>query len=254
LAALDWLVRRPIAHRGYHDRAAGRVENTLAAARAAIAHDFAIECDLQVTVDGHAVVFHDDHLERLTDGHGPIRALDLAGVRRLTLRDAGEPVPTLAELLEVTAGRVPLVIEMKSPWNGDRSLEKAAAPLLAGYEGPVAVMSFDPDSMRAMRRLLPTMPRGLTADAFRPDPEMPPFNAWQRFRLANLLAAPAVGASFVSYGISDLPALAPALARRLGLRLITWTIRTPADLAKAGRYTEQITFEGFDPDRPPAPG
>ena len=78
MAALDWLVRRPIAHRGYHDRAAGRVENTLAAARAAIARDFAIECDLQVTSDGHAVVFHDDRLERLTDGRGPIRALDLA--------------------------------------------------------------------------------------------------------------------------------------------------------------------------------
>ena len=148
------------------------------------------------TSDGHAVVFHDDRLERLTDGRGPVRALDLAAVRALTLRDAGEPIPTLAELLDATAGRVPLIIEMKSPWNGDRSLEKAAAPLLAAYAGPAAVMSFDPDSMRAMRALLPAMPRGLTADAFRPDPEMPAFTAWQRFRLASLLAAPSVGASF----------------------------------------------------------
>lgn len=247
--ALDWLVRRPIAHRGYHRRGAGRVENTLAAARAAMAHDFAIECDLQVTSDGHAVVFHDDHLERLTDGRGPIRALSLAEVRRLTLRDAGEPIPTLAELLDTVAGRVPLVIEMKSPWNGDRRLERAAAPLLAAYRGPAAVMSFDPDSMRAMRGLLPSMPRGLTADAFRPDPEMPAFDAWQRYRLSHLLAATEVGASFVSYGISDLPALAPALALARGLRLITWTIRTRAELAKARRWTEQITFEGFDPDR-----
>jgi glycerophosphoryl diester phosphodiesterase len=248
LAALDWLVRRPIAHRGYHDRAAGRIENTLAAAEAAIERDFAIECDLQVTTDGHPVVFHDDRLERLTDGKGPIRALSLTEVRSLALHGTAERIPTLAELLETTAGRVPLVIEMKSPWNGDRRLEQAAAPLLGGYRGPAAVMSFDPDSMRAMRELLPAMPRGLTADAFRPDPEMPPFTAWQRFRLRNLLAAPAVKASFVSYGISDLPALAPALIRRLGLRLITWTIRTPAELAKAKRYAEQITFEGFDPD------
>jgi glycerophosphoryl diester phosphodiesterase len=249
LAAPDWLVRRPIAHRGYHDRAAGRVENTLAAARAAVAHDFAIECDLQVTTDGEPIVFHDDRLERLTDGKGPIRALSLKEVRALRLRGAGEPVPRLAELLDTVAGRVPLVIEMKSPWNGDRRLERAAAPLLAAYRGPAAVMSFDPDSMRAMRDLLPTVPRGLTADAFRPDPEMPVFTDWERYRLSHLLAAPEVGASFVSYGISDLPTLAPALARRRGLRLITWTIRTRAERAKAKRYTDQITFEGFDPDK-----
>jgi glycerophosphoryl diester phosphodiesterase len=158
-------------------------------------------------------------------------------------------VPTLAELLETVAGRVPLVIEMKSPWNGDRSLEKAAAPLLAAYRGPAAVMSFDPDSVRAMRDLLPLVPRGLTADAFRPDPEMPRFTAWERFRLSHLFAAPEVKAGFVSYGIGDLPALAPALVRRRGLKLITWTIRTRAELAKARLYTDQITFEGFDPDR-----
>ena len=246
--ALDWLVRRPIAHRGYHDRTAGRLENTLSAARAAVAHDFAIECDLQVTADGHAVVFRDDHLERLTDGKGPIRALTLAEVRALRLNGTTERIPTLAELLETVAGRVPLVIEMKSPWNGDHRLEAAAAPLLAAYRGPAAVMSFDPDSMRAMRELLPAMPRGLTADAFRPDPEMPAFTDWQRYRLSHLLAATEVKASFVSYGIADLPALAPALALARGLRLITWTIRSRAQLAKAYRWTEQVTFEGFDPD------
>lgn len=247
--ALDWLVSRPIAHRGYHDRTAGRVENTLSAARAAIVHDFAIECDLQVTADNQVVVFHDDHLERLTDGRGAIRALPLSALRRLRLKGTGDRIPTLAEFLATVAGRVPLVIEMKSAWNGDRRLERAAAPILAAYRGPAAVMSFDPDSMRAMRALLPALPRGLTADAFRPDPEMPRLDDWQRYRLSHLLAAGEVGARFVSYGISDLPSLAPALALARGLRLITWTIRTRAELARARRWTEQITFEGFDPDR-----
>ncbi len=70
---LDWLTARPIAHRGYHDRAQRRIENTLPAAEAAIAHNFAIECDLQATADGRVVVFHDDVLDRLTEPTGPGR-------------------------------------------------------------------------------------------------------------------------------------------------------------------------------------
>ena len=66
MSAPEWLVARPIAHRGLHDPAAGLIENTLAAADAAIAGGYAIECDVQDTADGEAVVFHDFTLDRLT--------------------------------------------------------------------------------------------------------------------------------------------------------------------------------------------
>jgi glycerophosphoryl diester phosphodiesterase len=244
-----WLTARPIAHRGYHDRAAGRIENTLAAAEAAVARNFAIECDVQLTADERVVVFHDDLLDRLTEASGPVRGRSLAELKQLRLGDADARIATLEELLDFVGGRVPLVIEMKSAWDGNRRLEAKAAPLIAQYRGPVAVMSFDPDSMRAVRRQTPEVPRGLIADRFNQAPEGSLLSPLRRFALRNLLAAADVRPEFISYGIEALPAVAPALLRRLfGVTVITWTVRTAAERATAALYADQITFEGFDPD------
>jgi glycerophosphoryl diester phosphodiesterase len=248
MAGLDWLTARPIAHRGYHDAAKGRIENTLSAVRAAVDRGFAIECDLQVTADGEAIAFHDDMLDRLTDAHGAVGDRVLAELKGVRLRGTEDRIPTLGELLETVGGRAPLVIELKSRWNGDRRLERAVAPILTGYRGRAAAMSFDPASMRAMRRLAPDLPRGLVADHFDDGPNWGHLSALRRFALRNLLAAASVAPAFVSYGIHALPAPAPLLLHRLGLPLITWTIRTEAQRAKARRYADQITFEGFDPD------
>ena len=248
MSALDWLTARPIAHRGYHDRAARRIENTLPAAEAAIAHNFAIECDLQPTADGRVVVFHDDVLDRLAEATGPVGLHTLAELRAVRLHDTDAGIPTLEELLDLVDGRVPLIIEMKSQWNGDRRLEQAAAPILTDYSGPAAVMSFDPLSMLAMRGLSPSLPRGMTADGFPNGPDWGHLPWPARFALHHLLGAAIVWPHFVSFGISDLPANAPLMLRHLGIPLICWTIRTPADRKKARLYTDQITFEGFDPD------
>ncbi len=248
MSNLDWLTARPIAHRGYHDRAAGRIENTLPAAEAAIAHNFAIECDLQPTADGRVVVFHDDELDRLTTGTGPVRTRTLADLKAVPLRDSTARIPTLEELLDLVDGRVPLVIELKSRWDGDRRLERTVAPILADYSGSAAVMSFDPRSMIAMRQLAPSLPRGMIADRFAGGDDWGHLSRPARFALRHLLAASVVWPHFVSFGIDDLPANAPLLLRHLGLPLITWTVRTPADWEKARAYTDQITFEGFDPD------
>ena len=167
---------------GYHDRSAGRIENTLPAAEAAIAENFAIECDLQLTADGEAVVFHDDTLEQLTEAAaGPVRTRTLAELKAMALRDTGVRIPTFSELLALIDGRVPLVAELKSDWSGDRRLEERAAAVLSAYRGRVAVMSFDPNSMRAMKRLAPHLPRGLTADAFADGPDWGHLSALRRF-------------------------------------------------------------------------
>ena len=83
-------------------------------------------------------------LDRLTEATGPVGARTLAELRAVRLHDTDAGIPTLEELLDLVDGRVPLVIEMKSQWTGDRRLEKAVAPILADYAGPAAVMSFDP--------------------------------------------------------------------------------------------------------------
>lgn len=247
MAGLDWLTARPVAHRGFHDRAAGRIENTLTAARAAAAGGFAVECDLQLSTDGNAVVFHDDTLERLTDAVGRVDQKSLAELKAATLKDTGDRIPTLEELLDTIAGRVPLVVELKSHWTGDRRLEQQVARTIAGYAGPLAVMSFDPDSMKAMKSLAPTLPRGLVADRFTRS-DYPGLSSARRFALRHLVAAPHVGARFIAYDVKSLPASAPLLCRHLGLPLLTWTVRSEDDRAVARRYADQMIFEGFDPE------
>jgi glycerophosphoryl diester phosphodiesterase len=248
MPAPAWLTARPIAHRGYHDAAARRIENTLPAAEAAIAHNFAIECDLQRTSDDRVVVFHDDTLDRLTNLTGEIEHKTLAEVRGARFKDSDAVIPTLDELLDLVDGRVPLVVEFKSSFRGDRRLEAAAATSLTSYAGPAAVMSFDPASMMAMRRLTPSLPRGMLGDRFTAA-DWPMLSAPQRWTYASFAMAPLVMPSFVSFDVHALPASAPlALRHFLRVPLLTWTVRTPADRTIAKAWADQITFEGFDPD------
>jgi glycerophosphoryl diester phosphodiesterase len=247
MAAPSWLTARPIAHRGYHDAATGRMENTLPAAEAAIERGFAIECDLQSTADGEVVVFHDDTLERLTDQTGAVAQAPLSTIRRAHFKNGDAHVPTLEELLDLIDGRVPLLIELKSRFDGDRRLEAATAAILASYSGPLATMSFDPASMIAMRRLAPTLPRGLLAERFLASdwPDMPLAG-----RLASrwLVAAPVVLPNFLAYDVNALPASAPlALKHFFRLPLIVWTVKTPEHRAVARAWADQMIFEGFDP-------
>lgn len=127
--------RRPaiIAHRGFSARAP---ENTLAALELAIAAGAdMVEIDVGFSADLAPVVIHDDTLERTTvGGRGPVRAARLAELRALDAgswfapRFAGERIPLLEEVLELTRGRIPLNVEIK----GD-SVEPAEGP--AGMAG-----------------------------------------------------------------------------------------------------------------------
>ena len=246
MAGLDWLCARPIAHRGYHRDDAPPIENTLAAA-AAIERGFSIECDVQCTADDTVVVFHDDTLDRITTASGRVDRSDLADLRAARFKNGEAGIPTLAVLLDLVDGRVPLVIELKSQWTNDRRLEVSVARILSTYTGPVAVMSFEPASLVAMRRLAPNLPRGLIAEGFA-KADVPIASAASRAAMRHLLWARYVLPDFVAYDVAGLPASAP-LARRhfSGLPLLTWTVRDAADRATARQWADQIIFEGFDP-------
>jgi glycerophosphoryl diester phosphodiesterase len=243
----DWLTARPVAHRGYHDPAKGRIEN-ISAVAAAVARRFAVEVDLQLSADGEIVVFHDDTLDRLTEASGRVDRLSLAALRAARFRDSNQQIPTLDEVLEEVGGRVPLFLELKSNWNFDRRLEEAVAKMLASYVGPIAVMSFDPFAVRAIRRLIPHMPSGLVAGHF-VSTEEHPVPAHYLFAFRHLLAASFALPYFIAYDVSYLPASAPLMIRHaFGLPLLTWTVRTEAERQVASRWADQIIFEGFDPD------
>jgi glycerophosphoryl diester phosphodiesterase len=246
MAGLDWLIERPVAHRGLHG--GGLIENSLGAARAAVDAGYAIEVDLQLSADNEVIVFHDDTLDRLTDATGPLSARTLAELKQVALRGSNERIPTLQELLSLVAGRTPLVLELKSEWNGDERLPARMAKVLTGYSGPVAGMSFDPDILVALRKYAPALPRGIVAERYYDDPEWRALTGAQKFSLGNLLHLARTRPHFVAYYIRDLPAFAPLVARNvLGMKLLTWTVRSDEDRHKARRWRAQMIFEGFRP-------
>lgn len=241
-----WLIARPIAHRGLHDAARGVIENTAGAIDAAIAGRYGIEVDLQISSDGEAMVHHDDALGRLTDGDGRLAEMSAAELKRVPFRASAERMLTLPELLERVGGRVALVLELKSRFDGDDRLVARVAKTLAAYAGPVAAMSFDPVMIAALRRIAPRLRRGIVAE--RRFAELPPRSAaWRRPALAHLLHAPMTRPDFVAYRVDDLPAPATRVARLLGLPILTWTVRTAAQRQQAASAADQMIFEGFRP-------
>lgn len=242
MPGLDWLTARPVAHRGLHDAAAGIVENTPSAFSAAVAGRYSIECDLQVSADGEAMVFHDDTLERLTERQGALALLTAAELKTVAFKDTSDRMMSLGELCDLVAGRVTLVLEVKSHFTGDLRLTDRVAAIVQGYAGPVAAMSFDPGVIGRLRVAAPGLPRGLVAQS-RPDPEVPSGDSI-RYALAALRARP----HFLAWSIRDLTSIWPLLGRwGFGLPLLTWTIRTEADRLRAGRWADQMIFEGFRP-------
>jgi len=164
MRAPDWLTARPVAHRGLHDISRGIVENMPGAVRAAIAGNFSIEIDIQLSADGEAMVHHDHALGRLTDATGPLVAKSAAELKAITFKDTPERMMSLSDLCALVAGRVPLVIEVKSHFDGDRKLVTRMAEVLAAYKGPAVGMSFDPDHVVALREIIPSRPRGIVAE------------------------------------------------------------------------------------------
>lgn len=244
-------LRLPVAHRGYHG--AGAPENSLAAMRAAIAAGYAIECDIQPSADGVPMVFHDYDLRRLTGHPGKINTRSAEDLRKTVLLGGDEGIPTLTEALDLVAGRVPLLIEIKDQDGGmgptDGALEAAAAQIVAGYAGPVAVMSFNPHAIEAFRKGAPGVTVGLTTSAYGPD--WTALTPAIRDRLRGIPDYDRLGCAFVSHEAADLHAPRIAALKAQGAAILCWTIRSPEAEAKAREVAVNVTFENY-PARIPA--
>jgi glycerophosphoryl diester phosphodiesterase len=248
MRAPAWLTARPVAHRGLHDISRGIVENMPGAVQAAIARNFAIEVDIQLTADGEAMVHHDDALGRLNEGSGALLQKTAAELKAVKFRDTGEHMMSLAELCTLVAGRVPLVIEVKSHFDGDRKLVRRMAEVLSSYSGPVVGMSFDPDQVLALRQIAPDLPRGIVAQRDYDDDYWKKLTKEQRNSMLYLRHGLRTEPHFVAYWVNQLPAPAPWIARNIfGCPLLTWTVRTPEQRQRAARYADQMIFEGFVP-------
>jgi glycerophosphoryl diester phosphodiesterase len=246
--APDWLTARPVAHRGLHDLSRGIVENMPGAMQAAIDGNFSIEVDLQLTADGEAMVHHDDDLGRLTEGSGALLGMTSNQLRAVRFKNTAERMMSLGDLCALVQGRVPLVIEVKSHFDGDRKLVARMTEVLAGYSGPAVGMSFDPDQVLALREKMPELPRGVIAQRDYDDDDWKELTPEQRAGMLYLRHAFRTRPHFVAFWVNQLPAPAPWIARNIfGLPLLTWTVRTPEQRERAARYADQMIFEGFVP-------
>ena len=226
------LIALPFAHRGLHGP--DRLENSRAAFEAAITAGHGIELDVQVSRDGHALVIHDYQLDRLTEGIGPICGMVAAELERIRLKDSPETIPTLREVLKLIGGHVPLLIEVKSPGRRVDALSGDVAGALHEYEGPVAVMSFNPEIGRWFAHYAPEVLRGLVVT-----------EAGRKWRgaLTRRLALWRSSPDFLAYDIRDLPSRFAARQRARGLPVLTWTCRGEADRARAALHADQIIYE-----------
>jgi glycerophosphoryl diester phosphodiesterase len=246
--APDWLTARPIAHRGLHSKQTGLLENTPAAAEAAIAKAYAIECDVQCTKDGEAVVFHDFTLDRLMRAEGRVDAFTAYELGRLAYRESDQRIVSLADFLAHVGSRTPVIISIKSRCNGDMRVADRALATVASYPGPVCLKSFDPAVLVHLRGAGAACPVGLVAQAHYEEEEWADLSQERRTAFVDRRDFPLARPDFLSWNLSDLPHAVPMLCREgVGMPVMTWTVRSQEDLMRGRAWADQIVFEGFEP-------
>ncbi len=212
----SWLVAKPIAHRGLHDKAQGIIENTLAAAEAAIVHGFpdrmrrAAHRRWRSRRVPRFRPCPPDRCGRPRDRpqtRGPHRASPSRGSTK------GDRIPSLQGFLSQIAKRVPLVIEIKSKFDGDLRLTKRVCEILADYHGPFVVKSFDPVIVEALRTLAPHVTRGIIGELHYASKTDSILSPELKHRLANLLHFNESQPQFISWKVHDLPCAAPFLCK-----------------------------------------
>ncbi len=239
---------RPLAHRGYHDRSLGIPENSRSAFEAAVDTGYGIELDVQFSADGEAMVFHDFTLDRLTVETGYVRRRRRSELEAVHLVGSAETIPALEEVLALVAGRVPVLVEIKTPRKAGMdamgSLARAVARAMKPYDGPIAVMSFSPNAVDAFAAAAPRVPRGLTTCAFRSE-DWPDTPYSELARLRDISAYDRLGVTFISHLATDLHRERVSELKAAGANVLGWTVRDARQEADVRRFADNITFEGY---------
>ncbi|MBB3560705.1 glycerophosphoryl diester phosphodiesterase [Rhizobium sp. BK512] len=230
-----WIKELPVAHRGYHDLNNTVWENTLSAFSRAVEAGFAIECDLHYASDGVPIIFHDEDLERLCNLKGDVRERTSGELGLIAIGGTKDKVPTLKQLLNLVQGKVPLVLELKGREADDEGFAESVLEVLEGYEGKLALMSFDHWLLKDLKELGAPYPVGLTANG----------NTAEEY--ATHEKAMELGLDFISYYYADLPNSFISRQRDKGIPVITWTVRDEDARKRTFENADQMTFEGFDP-------
>lgn len=240
-----WFLETPIAHRGLHS-GTKIPENSLAAFEAACEKGYPIELDCHYhEMSGEIVVFHDDDLLRLAQDPRSLQELTLAELKRVRLYESDQLLPTLDEVLELVAGRVPLLIETKQRKSNGK-FEELLVSKMERYQGEWGIQSFHHGALYWFEKNHPHVVKGMLSGSM----EGSGIAAWQRMGVRNLLLLPLVKPQFVAYEASELIRLKRPLAwqKTLGIPVIAWTLRSLKEFKAVKGHCDNVIFENFTPE------
>lgn len=228
------------AHRGLHNQA--RPENSLSAFRAAITHGYGIELDVHLLKDGHLAVIHDSLLKRTTGAQGRIEDLHSHDLWHYHLEGSSEHIPTLQEVLNITEGAVPLLVELKTHKGNYPALCEAVCREMDRYQGLYCIQSFDFRAVRWFRKNRPDVIRGqLYHSKSRLPGILRPMLPWQALNCRSL-------PDFISCEFAHRKTLGNLLIKKLwGASRFCWVIASREDYRTAKKEGWICIFEGFEP-------
>lgn len=232
------------AHRGLHGN--GVPENSMLAFRKALEGGYGIEFDVHLMKDGNLAIIHDSSLMRTAGADVLIEDLTAEDLENYRLEGTDEKIPLFSELLDLYAGKAPLIIELKAHGN-HAELSKAVCDAMDGYKGVYCMESFDPRVVQWLRKNRPEIIRGQLAENFL-KVKQNPLNIVIKFimtnHLMNFLSMP----DFVAYKFADRNTLGTRICRKFWkLQGVSWTIRSQEDYDTAVKEGWIPIFEYFTP-------
>ncbi len=233
------------AHRGLHGN--GIPENSMAAFRLALENGYGIELDVHLMKDGKLAVIHDSSLKRTAGADVKIEDLTEADLPSYPLEGTAEIIPLFSQVLELYAGKAPLIIELKAVDGNHGALAKAVCDLMDSYNGPYCMESFDPRCVAWLTKNRPDIVRGQLTENFVANPRSP-LPLYLKFVLTHQMENFLIRPDFVAYKFADRKTLGNFLARKLwGAQGVTWTLKSQEEFDTAVAEGWLPIFEGFRP-------
>ena len=212
-----------IAHRGFCEEAP---ENTVVAFERAAGRADAVEFDVRRCASGEIVVFHDETVDRATDGTGPVAEHTLSELRSLRVDGSDVGVPTLEEVLDAVDPGLSISIELK-----ERGVAEEVLETVSERPHDVVLSSFDTGALAEVREVDESAPRAFITRG----PWTRPFSVVDRLGCSHL---------HLRWQACLLPGMV-RLARRRDLVVNAWTIRRPS----VARTLDRIGVDGIAVDR-----
>ena len=232
------------AHRGLFNNNEGLPENSLGAFQAAVDNRYGIELDIQLSKDKVPMVFHDATLNRICGIDGKLADYTAEELKQMKLLGTEYTIPTLAEVLELVDGRIPLLVEFKP---GNTELCDIACPILDEYNGIFCVESFDPFILKRIRTIRPRYARGqLVCNSMKSKSTK---NFLINFALTSLLMHVCSRPDFVAYDVKMKYNFSVFLCKKLfRIPTFAWTVKSEAVYKDCHKKKSHTIFEGFKPE------